>query len=171
MKQIPSYGDGRTLRFCAFCGGETGTRDRCPSRAFLDEPFPTNLPVVPACPTCNTGFSADEEYLACPISCTLTGPTEPNRVDRDKIAGILVAKPTLRARPEACQSASDGHTVFEPERDRVSTVVTKLAQGHALYIVIPKVLRSAAPPSVRAVLGLGCVASKTSADAATGTRP
>jgi hypothetical protein len=52
---------------------------------------------------------------------------------REKVARILDRKPALRARIEASRSECDGQTTFEPERNRVSAVVTKLAQGHALY--------------------------------------
>ncbi len=50
--KLQIYGNERCLAFCAFCGGETGTRNHYPSRVFLDEPFPDNLPVVPACSKC-----------------------------------------------------------------------------------------------------------------------
>lgn len=133
MKQIKDYGDERMLAFCAFCGGETGTRDHCPSRVFLDEPFPENLSVVPACSRCNTSFSADEEYLACLISCVLAGSTEPSQMPRSKVTRILNRKPALRARIEACRLEIDGETIFKPEIDRVSAIITKLAKGHALY--------------------------------------
>lgn len=133
MKYLPNYGDERTLGACAFCGGETGTRDHCPSRVLLDEPFPENLPVVPACSTCNAGFSADEEYLACLISCVIAGSTDPDKMPRTKIKRILNQKPALRARIEQARSEIDGTTIFNPENERVFAVITKLAQGHVLY--------------------------------------
>lgn len=133
MKQIRSFGDERILAFCAFCGGETGTRDHCPSRVFLDEPYPENLPVVPACSACNAGFSEDEEYFACLVSCVMAGSTQPEAILREKTKRILEVKPFLRARIEKTRSELDGVTVFNPEQDRVSAVITKLAQGHALY--------------------------------------
>ena len=133
MKQIRSYGDDRTLAFCAFCGGETGTRDHCPSRIFLDEPYPENLAVVPACSTCNSGFSPDEEYLACLVSCVIAGSTVPETLPRAKIRRIMSDKPLLRARIEQARLVSDGTTTFKPDHERVAAVVTKLAKGHALY--------------------------------------
>lgn len=133
MKQIPMYGDERTLAFCAFCGGETGTRDHCPSRVFLDEPYPDNLPVVPACSDCNAGFSEDEEYFACLVSCIIAGATDPEAMPREKTNRILKSKPALRARIEQSRSVVDGTNLFNPEHKRVNAVFTKLAQGHALY--------------------------------------
>jgi hypothetical protein len=133
MRQISNYGDKRTLAFCAFCGGETGTRDHCPSRVFLDEPYPENLSVVPACSSCNSKSSADEEYFACLISCVIAGSTDPEELPREKTKRILKAKPFLMARIEKARSALSDTNVFSPEHERVSAVVIKLAQGHALY--------------------------------------
>lgn len=133
MKQLRSYGDERILAFCAFCGGGTGTRDHCPSRVFLDEPYPENLPVVPACSTCNSSFSTDEEYLACLISCVIAGSTDPDKLPREKTRRILSDKPLLRTRIEQARSVSNGTIIFKPEYERVAGVITKLAQGHALY--------------------------------------
>lgn len=133
MDPILNFGDQRTLAYCAFCGGETGTRDHCPSRVFLDQPFPENLPVVAACLECNSSFSMDEEYLACLISCVLSGTTDPDKVGREKVGKILRRKHSLRLKLESSISVVDGRTIFEPEHDRVKAVLTKLAQGHALF--------------------------------------
>ena len=133
MKQLRNYGDERNFAYCVFCGGETGTRDHCPSRVFLDEPYPDNLPVVPSCSACNSSFSADEEYLACLVSCVVAGSTDPNALPRKKIMRILRDKPSLRALIEKTRSASDRTIVFKPDIDRVVAVATKLAQGHAFY--------------------------------------
>jgi hypothetical protein len=133
VEQIPSYGDSRTLAFCAFFGGKTGTNDHCPSKVFLDEPLPANLFVVPACFECNNGFSADEEYLACLISCVIAGTTEPQDLGREKIRRILNFKPALKTRIEQSKSMSDGAAMFMPEWKRVRSVLLKLAKGHALY--------------------------------------
>jgi hypothetical protein len=133
LKQIQSYGDRRTLLYCAFCGGKTGTRDHCPSKVFLDEPYPENLPIVAACLKCNSGFSADEEYLACLLSCVVAGSTEPELQPRNKTARILTCKPALQARLQQAMMDLNGDTQFIPEYGRVSAIVTKLAQGHGLF--------------------------------------
>ena len=133
MIQMPAYGDERQLGCCAFCGGDTGTRDHCPSLVLLDEPYPENLPVVPACSICNARFSLDEEYLACLISCVAAGSTEPAKIARRKIGRILFESPALRARLENSRVELPDGVVFNPEHNRVSAVIAKLAQGHALY--------------------------------------
>ncbi|MDO6825609.1 hypothetical protein [Marinobacter sp. 1_MG-2023] len=154
MEQITNFGDQRTLAYCAFCGGKTGTRDHCPSRVFLDQPFPENLPVVPACVECNSSFSIDEEYLACLISCVLAGSTDPDKIGREKIAKILKRKQALRSKIESSISVVEGNTIFEPEHNRVKAVLTKLAQGHALFELHESVAREPDDISVFPMLAL-----------------
>lgn len=133
MRSLQSYADSRHLLSCAFCAGSTGTRDHCPSRVFLDQPYPENLPVVPACLECNAKFSTDEEYLACLISCVIAGSTDPAVVARDKVRRILEEKPSLRARLEQARQLTSRGLEWAAETSRAETVIRKLAQGHALH--------------------------------------
>jgi hypothetical protein len=76
----------------------------------------------------------DEEYLACLLSCVMAGSTAPEQMPRKKIRRILAKKPALRARLDQAKTASlGGQVTFVPEAKRVTRVLTKLAQGHALY--------------------------------------
>ncbi len=95
MEYLQSYADSRLIAACIHCGAETKTRDHCPSRILLDEPYAANLPVVPACAKCNGGFSLDEEYFACLVECARTGSVE--SVLRPKIRWILNESPALAA--------------------------------------------------------------------------
>lgn len=131
MRQIPNYGDQRQLAACVYCGAGTETRDHVPSRAFLDSPYPENLPVVPACQVCNAGFSQDEEYVACLLDCVLAGAVDPDRVPRPKVKRILREKPALLRRLAAAHSPAASS--FEIEAERVRRVALKLARGHAAY--------------------------------------
>jgi hypothetical protein len=136
MRQLKTFGDSRTLSYCTFCGAVPETKDHCPSKIFLDEPYPENLPVVQSCLKCNNDFSIDEEYVACLISCVIDGTTLPDKISRPKIRRILEQKPLLLKR--ICQQSkklSDTTLVFEPEVLRLKTVVIKLARGHALHEV------------------------------------
>lgn len=89
MKQYANYGDQRLQSYCVHCGGSTETRDHAPSKVFLDEPYPANLPVLPSCAECNEGFSLDEEYTACFLECVLCGSTIPELLRRKKVKRIL----------------------------------------------------------------------------------
>lgn len=50
---------------CIYCGESATTREHTPSKTFLIEPYPENLPTIPACFACNNGYSEDEKYVAC----------------------------------------------------------------------------------------------------------
>lgn len=133
MNQIRNFGDQRQTASCAYCGGSTETRDHVPSKVFLDEPYPTNLPVVPACGVCNRGFSPDEEYLACLIECTLAGAAEPADVTRAKVKRILERTPALESRLSQARRVDRTGTSFQIESERVRNVVLKLARAHAAF--------------------------------------
>lgn len=133
MDQLRDYADDRLLAGCVYCGGREETKDHVPSRIFLDRPYPPNLPVVPACNTCNNGFSLDEVYLACLIEAVIAGTTDPHRIRRSRVAAILRRSPALRARIEASKYERDGETTFIPEPERVRAILRKLAIGHAAF--------------------------------------
>ena len=132
MQHLDSFADERLLAGCIHCSGVTATRDHIPSRVLLDEPYPENLPVLPACARCNESFSLDEEYFACLVECSRTGSVD--AVERPKIRRILKDSPALAARiMQARTVAEDGGISFNAESGRVRNVVFKLARGHAAY--------------------------------------
>lgn len=134
LDQLRNYGDERQTGFCAYCGVTApDTRDHVPSKVFLDEPYPPNLPIVPACRRCNEGFAQDEEYLTCLIECAIAGSTEPNDVKREKGRRILQTKPALAARLSAARQEMGSDVFFRAELSRVQNVATKLARGHACF--------------------------------------
>jgi hypothetical protein len=134
MQQIKSFGDRRTLDFCALCSVDyPETRDHCPSKILLEEPYTENLPVVPVCEKCNVSISLDEEYFACLLSCVMAGSTNPELIERSKIKRILNSKPVLQARIEQSRFTSKCVPHFTPEPERVEAVLLKLARGHSLY--------------------------------------
>ena len=134
MDYLNDLADDRLLNGCVYCfGGLEETRDHVPSRILLDSPFPTNLPVVPACHKCNAGFSLDEEYVAALLSCVLTGSTEPSKIQHERVARSLERNPALRARLESSKREENGRIIFAVEEDRVRNVICKLAKGHAAY--------------------------------------
>ncbi len=95
--------------------------------------FSDDLPVVPACRQCNASFSADEQYLACLVACVLAGSTDPRTIARSSIKRTLEHSAPLQARIENARTVDGGKIVFRAEQERVNSVITKLAQGHALH--------------------------------------
>ena len=133
MRQLANYGDIRQVAVCAYCCGATKTRDHVPARVLLDEPFPENLAIVPACLDCNNAASVDEEYLACLVECVICGTTEPHALQRAKVRRLLAERPRLQARLAAAHRQEDAQSVFSVELERVEYIVAKLARGHSLY--------------------------------------
>jgi hypothetical protein len=132
MQRLRNYGDSRQRAQCVHCGGDTATGDHVPSKVLLDRPYPPNLPVVPACPACNGGFSVDEPYLACLIACTLLGSVDSERL-RPKVRRILAARPAIREALRSSRREDKDGISFEPNHDRVLNVILKLARGHAAF--------------------------------------
>lgn len=126
--------DERLTGRCVFCGAKPDTRDHCPSRVLLDEPFPSNLSVVQACKACNQSFSKDEEYLACFVECVICGSTDPSSMRRENVRRILRDTPQL-ARQIQDSMIVDPHGVmsWKPQIERVRNVIVKLARGHLDY--------------------------------------
>lgn len=132
MDQLKSYADERLMAGCIYCGGTTESRDHVPSRVLLDEPYPENLAVVPACEACNRGHSLDEQYFACLVECARTGSVE--AVQRPKIARILRESPALAERISRARSVvGETEVLFSVELARAQSIVLKLARGHAGY--------------------------------------
>jgi len=132
MQQFPNHGDDRNQGWCVYCGGPDETRDHVPSRVLLDEPLPSNLPVVPACEKCNNSFSRDEEYLACLVECALAGSLA-TASKRPRVGSILERSAGLAARLDAARYESEGQVGFSAETERVRKVLLKLARGHAAF--------------------------------------
>lgn len=141
MDHIEEFVDERHKGWCVHCGGgidaAASNRDHVPSKSFLSEPPPPNLPHISTCKVCNEGFSLDEEYFVAFLGCVLSGSTDPDRQSDLRVQRILTRSPALRARIEQSRSEApgpDGHRlVWTPERDRIDRVVLKNARGHAYF--------------------------------------
>ncbi len=126
--------DDRLRGLCAYCGTSGNPRDHAPSKVFLDEPYPNNLPIVAACASCNEGVSLDEQYSACLIECALCGTTDPLKLGRSKIARILTENPQLASRIQSArQEDLFGGVSWIVESDRLNQVLVKLARGHTAF--------------------------------------
>lgn len=134
MRQIHDFADDRSKEFCIHCGARSPeTRDHAPSKVFLDEPLPANLPVVYACAACNSGFSRDEQYLACLIECIKCGHADPNHVVRPKIASTLLNDRKLVQLLQSSRKELNGEIIWYPQESRVENVILKLARSHVAF--------------------------------------
>ena len=142
MDHIEGFVDERQESWCIQCGAWVGdvdtNKDHVPSKALLRKPYPENPPYVEICVACNSGFSADEEYLSLFMHCVLAGSTDPEQHADEKIARALQRHKKLRARIERSKTeyptiGGETRGVWQPEEDRVERVVVKNARGHVLY--------------------------------------
>jgi hypothetical protein len=128
------FADDRHTAFCVFCGDPPTTREHAASRVLLDDPLPDDLPLVGSCHRCNSGFSRDEEYLACLIDCAISGSTDPDKVQRPKVRASLLHSPALAARIAAARTEdASGTVIWKPEDERVRNIIVKLARGHVAH--------------------------------------
>jgi hypothetical protein len=134
MRQFRNYADERNSGFCVHCGSTADeTRDHAPSKAFLDEPLPENLPVTFACRRCNNGFSLDEQYLAALLECVVCGHADADKVERPKVAATLRGDPALSLMLARARREEEGRVVWDVDEGRVRNVMLKLARGHVAF--------------------------------------
>ena len=129
MQRFKTYEDERLGGVCFSCGATPTTRDHAPPRVFLDKPYPKDIIKVESCSACNESASLDEQYVACLIEVALRGNTDPDDLQRPKVARTLRRDPALRARLARAKFDVDGYIEFQPETERVIRVLTKMARG------------------------------------------
>jgi hypothetical protein len=142
VEQIPQYvderltaeWDGRRL-YCGRGFGEARRRsvDHVPSKTLLQQPYPENLPTVPACVECNSGFSGDEQYVQVFVGCALASSVDPTVQPDAKVRAALLRSTALRTQIESAMrepSSEGGQVRWEPEHERLATVLAKNARGH-----------------------------------------
>ena len=132
IQRVP-FSDYRINNICTFCGEYADSKDHVPSKVFLDEPFPKNLPLVPCCKKCNQGFSLDEEYIACFLECLKSSSADIERLAREKIKKTLHRKESLRKKIENSINIQDDRIIFNIEEDRLLNVLLKLIRGHIRF--------------------------------------
>lgn len=121
-----AYKRGTQMK-CIYCGDFADTREHCPSRTFLQEPRPCDLPVLPACKKCNNSFSADELYVKTYIEhmkATWLG----NKVDvKDK---LKTNPQVIKAQEKVNEILKTGKIVFD---NKIGLILEKLAKCHCVY--------------------------------------
>lgn len=139
MKYIEYYGDDR-LRYkvvyeksayseCIYCGAEAKTREHAPSKVFLSKPYPSDLPVVPACFMCNNSFSKDELFVAILIEKLK------NRFYGSQYPLSNETLARLDKYPKIASEIDNAIVSNDLARfdDRIKNVALKLAISHAVY--------------------------------------
>ena len=127
LRPFVEYSRGST-HFCIYCGSIADTREHVPSKAFLNDPLPSDLPTLPTCYKCNNSFSADELYTNTYIECVKTF-SETNNSDVLEIQNTD-RKEVKEAKLAVKQAFANG--VF-PKDERIERILCKLALGHIVY--------------------------------------
>jgi len=115
---------------CIYCGKPATTREHVPSKAFLYEPFPENLPTMPACFDCNNGYSNDEKYVACFLD-VLKNRIYYDYACQESTAQRLEKDSALKNLLDESIRTSNGKVFFEVDENRLCRILLKLARGHA----------------------------------------
>lgn len=114
--------------YCIYCGKESDTREHSPSKAFLSEPFPSDLTVLPACFECNNGFAPDEKYCKSYIDTLIS------LVDNSDESTI---NKNVKDHKALCDAKSDftnyNKTGVLNSNNKIIRILTKLAVGHIVY--------------------------------------
>lgn len=143
MKQRKYFGDWRKKPYlqyeknkdcyCIYCGNLARTREHIPSKVLLDEPYPKNLYILPACYECNNLFSYDEVYVASVIEL-LSRITIPNYKRRIGIDKSLEKNPQLKYKieDEIVYRVEQGLD-YKIDISRLDNTLLKLAKGHAAF--------------------------------------
>jgi hypothetical protein len=109
---------------CVFCGKQARTREHSPSLAYLNKPYPLNLPTVPSCEKCNNSFSSDELYTKAFIQVYehyFSYKTKTLSSDRKEIK---------EAEQKLNEIINSNAIYFD---DRISNVLIKLSICHLAY--------------------------------------
>lgn len=133
MKHCEDCSDRRTRGMCIYCGGLSETREHVPPKVFLDKPYPSELSIVEACAKCNSGYSIDEEYMACLIDCVIAGTADPNAIQRETTRKSMRHALGLTERIARARKETGDGVVFDVEHHRITRIVKKMATGHVLY--------------------------------------
>lgn len=121
-----------TFMKCVFCGNKAETREHAPSKVFLKNPFPDNLPVVPSCKNCNIGYSCDELYVALLLDLLKS------HFYSDYLISEITLDRLTKSEGKQARFAFEEYILHPPlifNDLRIKRVLQKLAICHATYEV------------------------------------
>lgn len=115
---------------CIYCGRHANTREHVPSKAFLVEPYPKNMCVVPACFECNNGYSEDEKYVSCfldVLKSAIYNDYDCNAYTIRRLSHDGNLKKLLDEQIKVI----DEKVYYTIDEKRFYNIILKLAKGHA----------------------------------------
>lgn len=120
---------------CVYCYEKADSREHLPSKIFLNEPYETELAILPSCTSCNNSYSENEQYLACLIDYVQYKLHNYEIVKRNKIQRAFNARPHIKKEFENLTKYTDDGNLdyIEFNHDKVKNILLKLSIGHATY--------------------------------------
>jgi hypothetical protein len=130
---------------CAYCGKDKNlTDDHVPPKVLLAQPYPANLPTVPACYDCNRSFQKDDDYTASVLSRDVRAMGNPIAQTRLDAVTRALARPDAAGFAAYLQRQSvptqvlgvDGRpwgTMLDVDRRRVDNTGEHIARGLFYY--------------------------------------
>ena len=117
---------------CIYCGNPATTREHVPSKAFLTEPYPDNLPTIPACFKCNNGYSEDENYVACFLDILKSHVYSDYSVQEQTNSRTAKDKKLQNILQKQIET-QDGIVFYQLDEQRFDRILLKLARGHGSF--------------------------------------
>ena len=119
------------IHSCIYCGDLSDTREHAPSKVFLSKPYPhEDLPVLPACLTCNNGFSKDELYTEVYIDAMKYLSGYADSLSKENQERMKPNTAFLDAQNDLSKYYS-GESI--PVNEKVIRILTKLSVCHMVY--------------------------------------
>lgn len=168
MRYIEDFADERLKAWCIHCGEVIAdiksNRDHVPTKSLLTKELRERgaefdrgageevdyLPQVLVCRSCNSGFSADENYLLCVLHAVMAGSLYPNPATHPEPASILRSNRhvvrSLKGQPDGQLPLFEDLQPFTlyPDTERVRRVIVKNARGHAYHEIAEPLLEAPA---------------------------
>lgn len=166
VREIEDFTDDRLKAWCIHCGDAIAdiqsNRDHVPTKSLLTKALRERgadydggagdeldyLPQVIVCRSCNSSFSADENYLLCVLHATMAGSLYPDPTKHPEAATILRSNRhvvrSLKKGPDGQLLLFDDLQPFTlfPDADKVRRVIVKNARGHAYHEIGEPLLKA-----------------------------
>lgn len=120
-----------TYTECIYCGKKADTREHVPSKVFLLEPLPENLPTLPACLECNNSYSHDELIVSILVQLLKKKHYGANYEFSETVKKRLIKERNI----DLVKKLNDiiDKNEFSTLDKEINRVLTKLAIGHSVW--------------------------------------
>lgn len=120
--------------YCIYCSNIADSREHLPPRVFIDTPNKNEWNIVPACKTCNNGYSEDEQLVACAIEYILAMVYYDGEIQRDKVKNTFKKRPRMLEKIQLLCKIEGGNLVIDNTIiESIKNVFFKIGQGHFMY--------------------------------------